>query len=227
MRLYGLAGPSSPWQKSRDTEIELSQADRDKWNARYRAGAYEARTHPSALLERWAGRLQVTGPAPRAIDLACGSGRNSLFLARRGWQVDAVDISTVALARLRAAAQAEDLPVNCVERDLEPASSALDGFGKRHYDLALSMRYTDIPLIAALPSVLAPGGYLIAEMHLITEKTVAGPRSPRFRVAPGELRKAGSSLELLHYHEGPVTDPDGRTVALAQLVGRQPRTLVG
>lgn len=202
----------------------MSQADRDKWNARYLAGAYEGRTHPSALLEHWASRLQGTRPAPRAIDLACGRGRNALFLARRGWQVDAVDISTVALARLRAAAEAEGLPVNCVERDLEPASSALDGFAERCYDLALSMRYTDIPLVEALPRVLAPGGHLIAEMHLNTEKPVAGPRSPRFRVAPGELRKAGSALELLHYHEGLVTDPDGRTVALAQLVGRLPRT---
>ena len=204
----------------------MSQADRDKWNARYLAGAYEARTHPSALLAHWAGRLHVTGPAPRAIDLACGSGRNALFLARSGWHVDAVDISTVALGRLQAAADAENLPVNCVERDLEPPSSALDGFEERPYALALSMRYTDIPLIEALPRVLVPGGYLIAEMHLITEKTVAGPRSPRFRVAPGELRKAGSAVELLHYHEGLVTDPDSRTVALAQLVGRLPGTPV-
>ena len=202
----------------------MSQADRDKWNARYLAGAYEARTHPSALLEHWAGRLHVTGPASRAIDLACGGGRNALFLARSGWHVDAVDISTVALERLQAAADAEGLPVTCVERDLEPPSRALDGFDDRHYNLALSVRYTDIPLIEALPRVLVPGGYLIAEMHLITEKTVAGPRSPRFRVAPGELRKAGSALETLHYHEGFVNDPDGRIVALAQLVGRQAQT---
>ena len=204
----------------------MSQADRDKWNARYLAGAYEARTHPSALLAHWAGRLHVTAPAPRAIDLACGSGRNALFLAKSGWHVDAVDISTVALGRLQAAADAENLPVNCVERDLEPPSSALDGFEECPYALALSMRYTGIPLIEALPLVLVPGGYLIAEMHFITEKTVAGPRNPRFRVARGELRKAGSALELLHYHEGLVTDPDGRTVALAQLVGRLPGTSI-
>ena len=205
-------------------ETGLSQADRDKWNARYLAGAYEARTHPSALLERWSGSLHATGPSPRAIDLACGSGRNTLFLARRGWRVDAVDISSVALERLRAAADAENLPVNCVERDLEPASSALDGFAQRHYHLALSMRYTDMPLVETLPRLLAPGGYLIAEMHLRTDTAVAGPRSPGFRVAAGELRKAGAALEPLYYREGLVTDPDGRTVALAQLVGRQPRT---
>lgn len=201
----------------------MSQADRDKWNARYLAGAYEARTHPSALLKHWADRLQAAGTAPRAIDLACGRGRNALFLARRGWHVDAVDISAVALARLRTGAEVEGLPVDCVERDLEPASGALDMLGNQRYALALSIRYTDITLVEALPRALVPGGHLIAEMHLQTDEPVAGPRSPRFRVAPGELRRAGAALELLHYNEGLVTDPDGRTVALAQLVGRRMR----
>lgn len=199
----------------------MSQADRDKWNARYLAGAYEMRTHPSALLEHWAGRLQVTGPAPRAIDIACGAGRNALFLARRGWHVDAIDISAVALGRLRGAANEASFPVACAETDLEPASSALDGIEDRRYDLALVIRYADTALVEALPRILAPGGYFIAEMHLQTGAAVAGPRSPRFRVAPGELRRAAAAFELIYYNEGLVADPDGRTVALAQLVGRQ------
>ncbi len=209
------------------TETELSQADRDKWNARYAGGAYGTLTRPSALLARWLGHLGVPGPAPRAVDIAGGRGRNALFLARRGWRVDAVDISRVALEHLRAAAYAEGLPVRCAERDLEPTSSGLDAFEGPRYDLALMIRYTDTPLVEALPRILAPGGHLIAEMHLQTDAAVAGPRSPRFRVAAGELRKAGTALELLYYHEGLVTDPDGRTVALAQLVGRQPRTPAG
>ena len=212
----------------------MSHADKEKWDARYRGGAYEDRTHPSALLAHWADRLEMAGTvsatrrgiaiAPRAIDIACGAGRNALFLARRGWRVDAVDISAVALARLRAAADAESLPVKCVERDLEPASSALDGLGNQRYDLALVVRYVNTPLVESLHRALAAGGHLIAEMHLRTDEAVAGPRSPRFRVVPGELRNAGKSLEPLHYHEGLVIDPDGRTVALAQLVGRRPDT---
>ena len=198
----------------------MSQADRDKWDARYRSGAYEARVHPSALLADWVDRLVLTGAAPRAIDIACGAGRNSLFLARRGWHVHAIDISAVALGRLRAAADAANLPVTCVETDLEPATSALDGIDDHRYDLALLIRYADTALVEALPRVLAPGGFLIAEMHLQTDAAVAGPRSPRFRVAPGELRRAAAAFELLYYNEGFVDDPDGRTVALAQLVGR-------
>lgn len=199
----------------------LSQADREKWDARYLGGAYEARVHPSALLADWASRIEVTGTAPGAIDIACGAGRNALFLARRGWHVDAVDISPVALGRLRAAADAAALSVTCVERNMEPASSAMDGIDDRRYSLALLIRYADTALVEVLPRVLAPGGYLIAEMHLRTDAAVAGPRSPRFRVAPGELRGAATAFELLYYHEGFVDDPDGRRVALAQLVGRR------
>lgn len=205
----------------RGPEIELSQADREKWDSRYLGGAYETRTHPSVLLAHWAGRLEGTGATPRAIDFACGSGRNALFLARLGWHVDAIDISAVALERLMAAADAEGLPVRCVERDLEPASSSLDGLEDRQFNLALMIRYTDFQLVEAIPRALAPGGYLIAEMHLQTDESVAGPRNPRFRMAPGELRRACAALELLHYHEGLVTDPDGRRVALAQVVGRR------
>jgi len=200
----------------------LSQADRDKWNARYLAGAYEARTHPTALLARWADRLEVTGPAPRVIDVACGSGRNALFLARRGWRVDAVDISAVALERIQIAAAAEALPVRCIERDLEPAASALRGLGDQCYNLALLIRYTDLALVKAIARTLAPGGLLVAEMHLQTDKAVAGPRSSRFRAAPNELRDAGMLFEVRDYFEGLVIDPDGRTVALSQLVARRP-----
>ena len=200
----------------------MSRADRDKWDDRYQSGAYATRHHPSALLADWIGRFDVTGESPRAIDIACGAGRNALFLARHGWHVEAVDISPVALERLRAAADAEDLSITCSELDLEPAAAALDGFRGQPYDLAVLMRYTDTALVELLPGAIAPGGYLIAEMHLETDKKVAGPRSPRFRVATGALRQAGAGLDLLHYYEGLVTDPDGRIVAVAQLVGRRP-----
>lgn len=199
----------------------MSQADRDKWDARYLGGAYEARVHPSALLADWVSRIEVTGTAPRAIDMACGAGRNALFLARRGWHVDAVDISPVALGRLRAAASAASLPITCTEADLEPALGALDGIADQRYSLALLIRYADTALVEALPRVLAPGGYLIAEVHLQTDAAVAGPRSSQFRVAPGELRRAAAAFELIHYNEGLLADPDDRTVALAQLVGRR------
>ncbi len=99
----------------------MSQANQDKWNARYREDAYAARTHPSALLVEWLPKLKFRQAHPRAIDVGCGTGRNAIYLARRGWQVDAVDISEVALDLLTENAAAENLPITCIQMDLERA----------------------------------------------------------------------------------------------------------
>ena len=80
----------------------MSQSDRDKWDQRYREGAYAARKHPSALLVEWLPKLAIDASEPCAIDLACGIGRNTLYLAQQGWRVSAVDISGVALDKLAA-----------------------------------------------------------------------------------------------------------------------------
>ena len=218
-RRPGVQAPTAP-----GASIRLSQTDKDRWDARYRSGAYEARRYPSALLAWWLERLKFTSAPGKAVDIACGAGRNSLYLARRGWRVDAIDISPVALERLRTVAEAEDLAINCVERDLEPTATTLEGFEGTRYGLAVMIRYTDTVLVKALTRAIAPGGYLIAEMHLQTREPVAGPRNKGFRVATGALRRAGAALHIIHSYEGLVTDPDGRTVALAQLVGQRPDT---
>lgn len=201
----------------------MSQADRDKWNQRYRDGAYVARKHPSALLAEWIPRLTPRRGTPRALDIASGSGRNSVYLARQGWHVCAVDISEVALAQLAATANQESLDILCIQRDLETSEPRLDDImAEGPFDLAVVIRYTNLPLVSGLSEVLAPGGYLLVECHLITDPgtDVVGPSDQRFRVAPGDLRSAARGLELIEYHEGIVEDPDRRRAALAQLVAR-------
>jgi hypothetical protein len=60
---------------------------------------------------------------------------------------------------------------------------------------------------------------LLCEQHLATTAEVAGPTSPAFRLAPGELVRSAPELDVLYAYEGLLSDPDGRTVSLAQLVG--------
>lgn len=200
----------------------MSQSDADKWNQRYRDGAYSTRTHPSAFVEQWLPQLQIESAQPRVIDIGCGAGRNALHLARHGWQVDAVDVSQVALDELADRARRDRLAVSCVQADLESESALAEVFGVAQcYDLALIVRYTELSLIRRVRSVLRPGGYLLVELHLQTPHDVIGPRNPRFRVAPGELRDAAAGLNVIAYTESLVADPDGRTAALAQLVARR------
>ncbi len=189
----------------------MSQQDREKWNQRYAEDSYNKR-NPVTLLEDWLPRL----PVGKALDVACGAGRNVLALARAGFDVDAIDISAEGLAQARAAAAAEDLDIDWIEHDLdEPYPFAGD------YDLILVLWYVDLDLIRRLCDCLAPGGTLISEEHLATDADVIGPKSAEFRVAPGALRDAAAGLEVLHYGESIETAADGARVASAQLVARR------
>jgi SAM-dependent methyltransferase len=191
----------------------LTAADRDKWNQRFADGAYADRINPTALLARHAPQI----PVGRALDVACGAGRNALYLASLGFEVDALDISAVALDRARAEAAARALRVNFVEADLDAGwPDALDPAAT--WDLIVLVRYVNMPLLRFLSQRVAPGGCLLCEEHLRTTRDVAGPRSPAFRLANGELAAATASLDLRFYREGILTDPDGRSVAVAQAI---------
>jgi SAM-dependent methyltransferase len=200
----------------------VSSADKDKWNVRYREGAYATRTHPSAFVEEWLPRLGIDSAQPRALDIGCGAGRNALYLARLGWQVDALDISQVALDRLTAAAAQDKLSIDCTQVDLEASVQSPAALcAADRYDLAIMIRYTHLPLVEKLRTALTPGGYLIVELHLQTDVDVVGPRNPRFRVAPGALRAAAEGFAIVEYREGCVGEIDGRVAALAQLIARK------
>jgi len=188
----------------------MSSEDRSKWNTRYLDGAYESRTHPSALLVEWQDRL----PVGRALDVACGAGRNSLWLAERGNQVTAVDISDVALRRLGDHAGVGR--IETVELDLDQGLS-IEG----RFDLIIKMRFLSLKLLPTLVDRLDSGGVLVCEVLLQSGQGDAAPAPSSFRAAPGALLATAQGLEIMYYDEGPVMDPDGRTVLLARLIGRR------
>ena len=191
----------------------MSAAERDKWDERYRDGAYENRTHPTALLADWLPRLA----RGRALDVACGAGRNALFLAANGFAVTALDISSVGIERGRhaAAALGLDLEWLCADFDENPEQALPND----RFDLIVWVRYIHHTLMPHVIARLNPGGVLVCEQHLQTRAEVAGPTSTGFRLAAGELCRSAQALDVLHSYEGPAVDPDGRPVALTQLVG--------
>ena len=189
----------------------MSEEDRIKWNQRYAEDDYH-KNNPVSLLQDWLPRL-----APgKALDLACGAGRNALLLASAGYAVDALDIAEQGLQQGRARAAEQGLEIHWIEQDLDqPYAFDTD------YDLIVVMWYVDLKLISRLCDCLAPGGYLLCEEHLVTDQPVIGPGSNRFRVAPGALREAASGLEVLHYHESINTNADNAQLASVQLVARK------
>ncbi len=206
----------------------MSDSDRDRWNDRYRRGAYAGRTYPAVLVAEQAPEIYATQRARqradgsdgalRALDLACGAGRNALYLAQLGYEVDAVDISAEALERGGKTARRRGLPVAWMEHDLDLGLPR----GLGDYDLVTIIRYLDLSLVASAAERLRPGGYLLCETHLVTSETVIGPHNPSFRARPGELCAAAAGLDVVESWEGLARDPDGRAVALARLVAWRP-----
>lgn len=212
----------------------MTAADREKWDSRYAQGAYAERRHPTAWLAAHvpARDAAVISPRGRALDVASGAGRNSLYLAEQGYSVDAVDISPVALERLSRHAAERGLAVRTIEADLEPHPGQPPHAGalpNGPYDLIVLVRYVQRALLPHLLERLAPGGLLIVEQHVHAPdapEAIAGPRSPSFRYAPNELLRAAlvaseTGDTVTRYHEGIVTEPDGALAALAQLVLRR------
>jgi SAM-dependent methyltransferase len=156
------------------------------------------------------------GPA-RALDVACGDGRNAAYLAELGFDVDAVDIADVAIDALRTAAVARGLSVHPVLLDLER-----EGLPGAAYDVIVQINYLQRDLFAALVRALAPGGLLILETFTRADLDTLGNHvEARFLLQAGELAGAFPDLELVRHRET-VVDHGGRQRAVAGLVARRP-----
>lgn len=196
----------------------MTRLDKQKWDRRYYRGFDVDRSQPSEWLLRC---LSICGfprgADLRALDVACGAGRNALYLAALGFSVDAVDISSVALAQALLAARERELRINWIEADLD-----LPFRPPRSYDLIVMTRYLNLPLLDRLLDGLKPGGWLVCEEHLQSTAAAAGPRRAEYRVAPGALAAACSRLLIHTEEEGTIRDPDGRTVAVARVLVQRP-----
>lgn len=174
--------------------IGSSMSDRDRWNAKFIAGEGQLAEADPFLAEACAGL-----PPGRALDLAGGAGRHSLWLARRGWTVTLADVSDegLELARQRVAGSGVSIDFR-----REPAAEtvAWAGGGQR-FDLVLVCLFLLREHFAELPGLLAPGGRLAYKTYTSDHVRFQQGHSLRFALQPGELGSAFPSLTTLVYRE--------------------------
>jgi len=195
------------------------------WNTRYE----ESELVWSADANIWVQRLTEDLPAGTALDIAAGEGRNALWLAARGWNVTAVDFSSVALQRARALADAHLGPdasrLTTLEADVQ--TWVPEG---RSYDLVLVV-YLHLleqqrrPALRAAAEAVAPGGTLLVVGHDLENLTggYGGPQNPALLYRPSDIVAdiAPAQLVLVRNETGrrPLTDGGGKPVeALDALV---------
>jgi len=169
----------------------MAEKDRIKWNRKFREHPELLQKRaPSALVEAF----ERFAPVRTALDLACGGGRHTLFLAEKGFHVDAVDISAVALEAL--ARQTDPDKVTLIEADLDTFTP------EGPYGLIVKTNFLDRALIERAKTALAPGGIFIVETYMEDPLNEKKDSNPNFLLAEGELRNLfGDGYELLDYRE--------------------------
>jgi SAM-dependent methyltransferase len=191
---------------------------RREWNRRHGEGGLLFGAEPNRFLVAEVGEL----PPGRALDLACGSGRNAVWLAARGWTVTGVDFSGVALAQARALAAERGVEVEWVEGDLlewRPADGA--------FDLVVVL-YLQVPaderrgILARAAAAVAPGGTLLVVGHDLENLNGGhgGPKDPRVLFTPAQVAAELPGLEIEKAERvlRPVETQDGEAQAIDALI---------
>ena len=159
-----------------------------KWAERH---SKQELAQPHPLVVEFAATLQ----SRRALDLACGVGRHALYLAKRGWQVTAVDSSKVAIEILLERAKELELQVDARVADLETGEFLIEADG---YDLIVNCCYLQRDLFPAIKAGVKAGGCVLAVIGMLDDDPEVKPMNPAFLLQPGELRAHFDGWELLH-----------------------------
>ncbi len=172
--------------------------DRGKWNARYKGPGFYLGPEPSAFLADNIDLIEALTGGKKALDLACGEGRNSIFLARHGFAVTGLDISEEGIAKARRWAKSAGLAVTFLCMDLEGFEFA------ERYDLIINFNFLMRDLVPKMVVALNPGGVIVFDTILDTP-SLEGHHNKTYLLQVGELRKIFSTFagRIIHDEEFP------------------------
>ncbi len=192
---------------------------RSLWDARYEAKGALWGAEPNQFLAEIA---EVLEPGT-ALDLGCGQGRNSLWLASRGFEVTGLDLSSVAIEQAKAVAAELDLDASFESADLttwDPAGRVWDLVVLTYLHLSHERR----PVVhAAARRAVAPGGRLFVIAHHLDnfENGVGGPPVPELLFTEQQLADDFSNLKILRNEKVIRTTDEGDAIDLV-FVGAMP-----
>lgn len=191
----------------------MSHSDAEKWNAKHRTGDHD-RIEPVGVLCDYSHLLPLQG---QALDLACGTGANALFLARRGLQTSAWDISPEAISILRARASANNLVLETHVCDVTDTVIPAQSF-----DVITVSYFLERALFPAIINALKMNGLLFYQTWTRERKSDRGPRNEDFRLGANELLHLCRDLHIVLYREEGLTgDLDHGLRDMAMLIGQR------
>jgi SAM-dependent methyltransferase len=164
---------------------------------------------PSPWVQRWTPLIQgAAGAAPRVLDLACGHGRHTRWLASQGCHVTALDRDAAALASLQELSTDPGTGthprVDTLLADVENGPWPLEG---QQFDAVVVTHYLWRALWPVLLNAVRPGGVLIYETFATGNETVGKPSRPDFLLRHGELLEVCAGWCVVAFEDGYLNDP--------------------
>jgi len=189
------------------------KSDQKRWDERYREKESLHGKKANPFLRKYIRFL----PKGKALDIAAGQGKNAAFLAQHGFDVDAVDISGVGLAKAKKLAREMGVMFHTLPGDLETYS-----IQKERYDVIANFYFLKRSLIPKIKKGLRKGGRVIFETYTLDQRTLGtrGPKHPRYFLKPNELLRLFNGFRILIYREG-IFKEEGRRRAIASLIAEK------
>ncbi len=184
----------------------MAQSDKEKWNKKYQNNPIP--DTPIDVIQKFASK--ATGNI--ALDIACGMGRHSKYLVSLGFDVDALDISSLAIATLQNIDHIHPKEVDFDTYVLE----------KNKYDLIICTYFLKRSLFPQIVDALKIGGILIYETFVYHEDNKQTPSQRSFLLEEGELENAfKNKLELIESREYWHETMQGLRMKKASLVAKK------
>ncbi len=153
-------------------------------------------------------------PRGRALDLALGSGRNAVFLAGRGFEVEGVDISPEAVESALDSARKSGVTVHAHVGDLEGGYA----IAKAAYDVIICFNYLQRSLFPQIRDGLREGGMVLYETFIVDQAQFGRPRNPDHLLKHNELLDVFRAFRCLRYREGIMPGPRAVASIVAEKV---------
>jgi SAM-dependent methyltransferase len=173
-------------------------------------------THAATLLVENLALIEAFSAPVGVLDLACGSGRNGLYLAKHNIPVTFVDNNQSCLDRIEQALESDDLGGNTRFVDLETTKT--NPLAGQQANVCLVFNYLHRPLFPAIKQSLLPGGLIFYETFTVLNTKFGRPNNPDFLLQEKELMSYFAGWDILHYAEGEFSQPIRAT---AQIIARK------
>ncbi|MEH6590917.1 MAG: methyltransferase domain-containing protein [Halioglobus sp.] len=179
----------------------------------------------SRLIEDFRDLLVTAGTLAPVLDLACGEGRNGIYLNQHGVPVVFADRSQTALGCVSDKLEQQPAdPDGCANElwcvDFETAAS--EPLAQRNFGAIVVFRYLHRPLMRSIRDAILPGGVVVYETFTVGQAALGRPQNPDFLLQPKELAQTFADWDIVHLFEGVVDTPSGTQQAIAQLVAIKP-----